>query len=649
MDSLSQKSQITYQRLWPRLEQRCAIQAGAQSQAWAQFEQRLRTNFPALFGLYAGLYADQYDFYYHLEDLLAALAHAWLARPDDLQALDAAREGAPNWYQSNHMLGGVCYVDLFAGNLEGIRSRIPYFKELGLTYLHLMPLFKAPEPENDGGYAVSSYRYVKPALGTMEQLAELARGLRQEGISLVLDLVFNHTSNEAEWAQQALAGDPDAQSYYRIFHDRSLPDAYERTLREIFPDEQRLVKRTASFTYRSEINAWVWTTFHHYQWDLNYANPAVFNRMAEEMLFLANQGVEVIRLDAVAFIWKQMGTSCENLPQAHAIIQAFNACCRIAAPAMLFKSEAIVHPDEVARYIDLGECQLSYNPLIMALLWNTLATREVNLLEQALRERFRLSPGCAWVNYVRCHDDIGWTFSDDDARRLGINGFDHRHFLNQFYTGRFPDSFARGLPFQENPRTGDARISGTCASLAGLEKAIDEDNHNEIDLAIRRILLVHAVIMTIGGIPLIYLGDEVATLNDYSYRDNPAKVGDSRWVHRPAADPERYRRRNDPDTVEGRVFTGLQRLISLRKSQPLFSGNDLQVMNLNHPHVLGYVRSHGGQRALLFANFSEQPQTIPANILRLYGMGTAFTDLLSGESFFLRDLVLGPLGFVCLK
>ena len=239
-----------------------------------------------------------------------------------------------------------------------------------------------------------------------------------------------------------------------------MPDAYERTLREIFPDA-----RAGSFTYRPDMGKWVWTTFYSFQWDLNYGNPAVFRAMLEEMLSLANVGVEVLRLDAVAFIWKQMGTNCENLPEAHMIIQAYNALARIAAPALLFKSEAIVHPDEVARYISPQECQLSYNPLLMALLWESLATREVKLLQHSLAERFSITPGCAWVNYVRVHDDIGWTFDDAAANRLGINGYDHRRFLNAFYTGRFPGSFAAACPSGEPahgrcPHLGHVRVAG---------------------------------------------------------------------------------------------------------------------------------------------------------------------------------------------
>ncbi len=602
---------------------------------------RLEEHFPPLFNLYYRLYASRYDFFYHLEDLLVTLAKMWLARPVDLQALDETRELNPTWYQSNQMLGGVCYVDLFAGNIGGLRQKVPYFKELGLTYLHLMPLFRAPDGENDGGYAVSSYREVNPALGTMSELADLARTLRQNGISLVLDLVFNHTSNEHTWALKAIAGEPDYQDYYLMFPDRAMPDEYERHLREIFPGEH-----PGAFTYFPEVGKWVWTTFHSYQWDLNYANPEVFNRMAEEMLFLANNGVEVLRLDAVAFIWKQAGTNCENLPQAHWIIQAFNAAARITAPALLFKSEAIVHPDEVAMYIHPDECQLSYNPLLMALLWDALATRKTGMLSQALRERFSIHHSSAWVNYVRVHDDIGWTFSDEDAARLGVNGYDHRKFLNAFYTGRFEGSFARGLPFQENPKTGDARISGTCASLAGLEKALREETAAEVELAIRRILLIHGVILTIGGIPLIYLGDEIGTLNDYSYLDDPDKADDSRWVHRPYADWAKYDLRSDPPTVEGRIYQGLQRLIELRLNQPVLAGQEMQVIDTGSPHLLGFARLAADRRLLVFANFSESEQTLPANLMRLYGKGYCYRNLLSGELLPAGGIRLSALDFL---
>jgi amylosucrase len=642
---LEHQAQKSLQRILPRVEQALKKNISKDLRGWEQFTARLHKNFPGLFELYLQIYHGQYDFFFHLEDLVTSIARSWLNRPLDLRELDEAREKNPLWFQSNQMLGGVCYVDLFAGDLKGVKSKIPYFKELGLTYLHLMPLFKVPENENDGGYAVSSYREVHPPLGTMKQLAALACELRQAGISLVVDLVFNHTSDEHIWAERAKAGDEDFMDFYRIFPSREMPDRYGQNLRDIFPEQ-----RPGSFTFFPELfngnGGWVWTTFHSYQWDLNYANPAVFNRMAEEMLFLSNQGVEVLRLDAVAFIWKQLGTGCENLPEAHALIRAFNAVAQIAAPALIFKSEAIVHPDDVVKYISPDECQISYNPLLMALLWNTLATRQTNLLSQALAKRFTLHPETAWVNYVRVHDDIGWTFSDEDAAQFGINGNDHRRFLNEFFRGRFGGSFARGLPFQENSFTGDCRISGTCASLSGLEKALHEEGANEVEFAIRRILLIHGIILTVGGIPLIYLGDEVGTLNDYTYRDDPSHERDSRWVHRPRADWEKYAKRNDPATVEGRVFQGLKKIIGLRKQHKAFAGGELEIIPTENEHILGFMRTHAGKRAIIFANFSEETQSVSGRILEQYSVHGK--KRLHGKSKILsqNDLAIEALDFL---
>ncbi|MCK6583628.1 MAG: alpha-glucosidase C-terminal domain-containing protein [Anaerolineales bacterium] len=640
---LERNSHKLLRSILPRVEADLKRLIARDLQGWQQFTSRLNKTFPSLLALYAELYGDRYDLAYQLEDLVASMARSWFNRPLDLRELDDARERDPLWFQSNQMLGAVCYADLFADDLDGIRRKIPYFKELGLTYLHLMPLFKSPEGENDGGYAVSSYREVNPALGTMKELSSLARELRRAGISLVLDLVFNHTSDEHLWAERAKQGDEDHMDFYRIFPDRDLPGRYQQNLREIFPEGD--AGAFSSFIIRKKEH-WVWTTFHSYQWDLNYANPAVFNRMAEEMLFLANQGVEALRLDAVAFIWKQLGTNCENLPQAHMLIKAFNAVARIAAPALIFKSEAIVHPDEVVKYVSPDECQVSYNPLIMALLWNSLATRKTRLLSQALATRFKLPQGTAWINYVRVHDDIGWTFSDEDAAQLGINGYDHRRFLNEFYRGRFPGSFARGLPFQENPSTGDCRISGTCASLAGLEKALHEEGEKEVELAIRRILLIHGIILTVGGIPLIYLGDEIGTLNDYSYRDDPARERDSRWVHRPRADWEKYKRRKNPHSIEGHIYHGFRTLIELRKVHKVFADGEMEVIPTENEHVLAYMRTYAGKRAVVFANFSEVPQPIMRRVIEQYSI-TSLKKLHGRNHVSPKNtLVLEPLDFV---
>jgi amylosucrase len=629
--------QIILSYLLPTLEQ-----ALGADQHKTVFLARLRAYFPAIYALLNVLYGDRDDFIPQLQAILNTLVQVHLERSAELRALDTAREHDPNWFQSHRMMGAVCYVDLFADNLAGLRAKIPYFKEIGLTYLHLMPLYKAPEDNSDGGYAVSDFRSVNPALGTMEELADFMTELRANGISPVLDFVFNHTSDEHEWAKRALAGDPMYQNYYFMFPDRTLPDQYERTLREIFPEAA-----PGSFTFRQDVGKWVWTTFNHFQWDLNYRNPAVFNAMMGEFLFLANQGAEILRLDAVAFIWKQMGTACENLPQAHMIIRAFNALTRVVAPSLLFKSEAIVHPAMVASYIDRQECPISYNPTMMALTWEALATRDVRLLRHSMSRRFDIPEDCAWVNYVRVHDDIGWTFADEDAAELNINGYNHRQFLNQFYIGKFEGSFAAGVPFSYNPITQDMRISGTCASLAGLEQAEQVNSPELRELALCRILMIYSVALSAGGIPLLYLGDEIAMLNDYSYEDDPHKAADSRWVHRPHMDWERAKTRGDEGTDAGRVFTGLQRLIAIRQRTPVFGGHEMLFFDTGSKHVLGFIRS---KQVAVLANFSEQTVKINPAVLAAYGVRGAQIDLVTDSGVDVAGgVTLEPYRFVWLK
>ncbi|MEQ9028481.1 MAG: alpha-amylase family protein, partial [Aggregatilineales bacterium] len=614
------EAQRTLSRLLPRIEP-----VLSDPEDYRIFLTRVHDYFPRIFALLHDLYGNRYDFFYHLEQILLTTARSFAERSEDLRALDARRESDPAWYTSEAMVGGVAYVDLFATDIEGIRQKIPYFKELGLSYLHLMPLYRAPGVNSDGGYAVSDFRKLNPQLGTMAGLNKLAAEFRRNGISLVLDFVFNHTSDEHQWALNALAGDDEYQNYYYLFDDRTLPDQYERTLREIFPDQA-----PGNFTYLPAIGKWAWTTFNNFQWDLNYQNPATFNAMLGEMLFLANQGVEILRLDAVAFLWKQMGTACENLPQAHLIIQAYNALTRIAAPSMLFKSEAIVHPRDVATYISLEECPISYNPTFMALIWEALATREVKLLRHSMSKRFDLPEGTAWVNYVRVHDDIGWSFADEDAIEVGIQGFDHRQFLNQFFLGIFPGSFSTGLSFGYNPNNQDMRICGTTASLAGLEKSLEVGEKHAIEYAIRRILMIHSLIISAGGIPLIYLGDEIATLNDYSYKNDPGKAQDDRWVHRPRFNWNRAELRTDSATIEGRIFQTFKHMIHVRKRTPQFGDGSTLFFDTQNPHVLAFSRN---TEVLVLANFSEFEQMLQSDVINAYfSLTPTMTDLLTGDT-----------------
>ncbi|MFP4165587.1 MAG: alpha-amylase family glycosyl hydrolase [Opitutales bacterium] len=634
---LAYEAERSLRRIRPRILEK--IEAAETSAHGAErleetLELRLKEHWPQLFRLLYRLYGEYYDFFYYLENILLTAVDCWLTRSEELLQLDLRRENDPGWYLSEKMVGASLYVDRFAGDIKHLREKIPYLKDLGITYLHLMPVFATRTGNNDGGYAISDYRSVDPGLGTMDELRELAKELRKVGISLVLDFIFNHTSDDHEWAIRAQEGEREYRDYYYIFKDRTIPDQYEQHLREIFPAARR-----GNFTWHSGLKRWVWTTFNSFQWDLKYANPEVFRAMAAEMLFLANTGVEILRLDAVAFIWKRMGTSCENLPEAHCLIQAFNSLCRIAAPSLVFKSEAIVHPDEVLRYIGRDECQLSYNPTLMALLWESVATRETKLLEQSLARRHNLPVDTNWVNYLRGHDDIGWSFDDEDARAVGIHPPDHRDFLNRFYTGRFPGTFASGVPFQHNEDTGDMRVSGTMASLAGLEQALERRDPVLTEMALRRIRMLYGVLCSIGGIPLIFAGDEWGMLNDYNYINNPEIAGDTRWVHRPKMDWSVLEELNRKGSAKGRIFSELEQIFEVRKKNYALTGNRMRLLPTSNPHVLAYLRWHDANVLVVIANFSEYEQEIGIREIRTEGLGRFVKDLFAGNIFSTHDPV----------
>jgi amylosucrase len=522
--------------------------------------------------------------------LVAAAAAAYRDREPDLHRLDVARSLRPDWLQQPSMVGYAAYTERFAGDLAGVRRRIPYLQELGVRYLHLMPVLRPREGDNDGGYAVADYRSVRPDLGTMEDLRELARSLRAEGISLVLDLVLNHVAREHAWAQQARAGSVRHRDYFVHFPDREMPDAYERTLPEVFPDFA-----PGNFTWDPDMAAWVWTTFNEWQWDVNWANPEVLLEYAQIVLFLANAGVEVLRLDAIAFLWKRVGTTCQNQPEVHAITQVLRAVARLACPAVAFKAEAIVGPSDLVQYLGQGThhgkvSELAYHNTLMVQVWSMLATHDVRLAAEALGTLPPAPAYSAWICYVRCHDDIGWAIDDGDAAAVGLSGPAHRHFLSDWYSGSYPTSPARGLVFQANPETGDRRISGTAASLLGVESA---ESVREVEAAAERILLAHAIVFGWGGVPVIWSGDELATPSDSTWAREPGHGGDNRWAHRPRLDWETATERRDPQTLAGRVFGGLAHLARVRAALPhLHAGVPSEVLAVDDWGVFATWRRH---------------------------------------------------------
>lgn len=612
------------------------------------FKSRVEANFPQLFAQLHHVYSEHYDFYYFLQQLLKIMQASFKKRKPILKKKDKQRLLTPDWFKDEKMLGMACYVDLFAGDLQHLHKKIPYLNSLGITYLHLMPLYKSPEGDSDGGYAVSDYREVDTKLGTMTDLESLGEALSKAGINLVLDFVFNHTSDQHDWAMRAKQGDQEFQEYYWMFNNKDIPNQYEQSLREIFPQVRR-----GNFTWDKQSQKWVWTTFNSFQWDLNYSNPAVFNAITDEMLFLANVGCDALRLDALAFIWKEMGTDCENQPKAHALIKAFNCCLKIVSPSVVFKSEAIVHPDEVAKYIHKDECELSYNPLLMALIWNSVATRKTKLLTKSMQKSFAISPDCAWVNYARCHDDIGWTFDDNVAAQIGINSYDHRYFLNQFFTGRFEGSFAKGVAFAENPATGDCRVCGSLASLSGLEQGIELNDALLTENAVKRVLLIHSVILAIGGVPLLYSGDELGLLNDYNYAEDPSKAHDERWVHRIAVTDSDVSLARDETTPFYKIAKGLENMIKVRQQNTIFGAARTDILEVENEHIFSFRRkqneiSEDKSELIALCNFSENTQLVDMAFMKPTCdsplVNTAIDLLTQTEYVDITDvLALGPL------
>ena len=601
------------------------------------FYTRLGANFYAIHSLFYLLYGARSDFKEQMVSLVETLAQRYIERAPSLRKSDLAREKDYNWFLSQKWVGMALYCDRFADDLKGLRANLPYLQELGVNILHIMPMLDCPPEHSDGGYAVRDFYRIDPRFGTTGDVEALAATLKKRDMLLVLDVVVNHTSNEHEWAQQARQGNKKYQDYFFVFDDRETPDIFEETMPEIFP-----LIAPGNFTWDAEMGKWVMTVFHSYQWDLNYRNPAVLIEMIDIILYWANQGADILRLDAVAFLWKKMGSVCQNEREAHLLLQLMKDCCQVTAPGVLFIAEAIVAPSEISKYfgedaINAKECEIAYNATLMALLWDAVATKNTALLNQGIKSHPIKLERATWLNYVRCHDDIGLGFDDHDVRLAGYDPAMHRRFLVDYFTGRFPGSPARGLPFGENPKTGDARISGSLASLVGLEAALESQDAAAIDDAIKTIVLLHGVILSFGGIPLLYYGDAIGALNSLEYLADSSKAADNRWMNRSNFDWNKAKKRHQTGTVEQRIFSALKKLIVLRKETTAFADRDnRQLLDVDTPNLLVFSRvdpSNSRNRVLVVANFNVEAQMLPSDTLRSNGFlqPDAMKDLCTGE------------------
>ena len=604
------------------------------------FDRRLARHYDELKWLYCELYhGDLKAFDY----FVTMIRRSWADRKADLRAQDARREADPDWYRRRDLLGMMLYTNAFAGTLNGVREKLPYLEECGVNYLHLMPLLESPKGRSDGGYAVSDFRKVEPELGTMEDLEQLADACREKDISLCLDFVMNHTSEDHEWARKARAGEPGYRDRYFFYDNWDIPREFEKTVPQVFP-----TTAPGSFTWLPDCQQVVMTNFYPYQWDLNYANPMVFNDMTENLLYLANRGIDIIRLDAVPYIWKELGTNCRNLPQVHTLVRMMRMVCEIVCPSVLLLGEVVMEPAKVVPYFgtpDKPECHMLYNVTTMATTWHTLATGDVSLLRHQMDVVSALPRDFLFLNYLRCHDDIGWGLDYPWLREhFGTDEVAHKKYLNDWFTGRWPGSESRGELYNDDPRLGDARLCGTTASLCGVEAAVYEKDPFKLERSIACDLMLHAWMLTQSGIPVLYSGDEVGQLNDYSYHQDEEKQADSRYLHRGAFQWDLAQLRHDPDTRQGKQFTGLRRLEQLRAEEPAFDARaDVWTFDTGSPHVLGVGRWYNGRKLIAMFNFSQEFVTVSSP------EAGAFDELIYGGHFDdLSHVELYPYGFVWL-
>ncbi len=564
--------------------------------------------------------------YYHhpqrdvaFKQLIDVIIDAYISRSKELKERD--KNKPKDWFLSNGLAGMSLYVDRFCGSLKNLSDKFSYLQSLGINTLHLMPVFESPSTESDGGYAVSDFRKTDERFGTLKDLQNVQKRMQKEDMYLMLDIVLNHTSRQHEWARKAREGDAFYKDFYYFFPDRSMPDWYEKTLPDIFPESS-----PGSFNYVEELNQWVMTVFHHYQWDLNYRNPFVLVTMIDTVFFYANLGVDILRIDAPAFIWKELGTTCQNLPQAHTLLQLIKQCVSIATPGVALLGEAIVAPHQIMRYFGTGnyvarECDFAYNATDMALQWDALATGDTRVLLAAQHELLKKPYGTSWITYTRCHDDIGLGFDDYMIEMAGFQPYYHRRFLKDYYSGKWNNSPARGALFSVNEKTGDARISGSLASLCGLEKAVNENDKDAIKESINKIILMQAHSFFIGGLPMIFYGDEVGYLNDYSYLNDAAKSYDNRWMHRPVIDWNKNAKAEENGTIEQAVFSATQKLLQIRKKLPVITDkNNLTWLTPHNIHVSGYMRAWDEKRVYCLFNFTNEKSYITWYAFKEHGM-----------------------------
>lgn len=550
------------------------------------------------------LYGGHPGFANWLVSLRAVVDAAVAGRRKDLQAWDASHA---RWWRRAATVGYSTYVDRFGGTLTGVAGRLDYLQALGVTYLHLLPLMKPRAGESDGGYAVADFEDVNPALGSLDDFKALMDEARSRDVQVVVDLVCNHVADDHRWALGARAGEARYRDFFHLIADEAEVRSWEAHLLEVFPDTA-----PGNFTWSDEVGAWVWTSFYPYQWDLNYANPDVFLAMTSTLLNLANMGVSGFRLDSTGFLWKQQGTTCRNLPQVHKVLAAWRALLSMVAPGVVLKAEAIDRLEEVLPFFgspEEPECDLAYANGVMAGAWASVALGSAQPVRSLIEAAATRPEQGAWINYVRCHDDIifsGLTPHVSPERQ----GEAAARLI-----GEGPSGFGRGEIFQVFG--GVPSLNGMAASLCGL----DTDAHGEA-----RLRLLYGLCFALDGTPVIYMGDEIGLANDDDYRSDPERAAEGRWLQRPAMDwtlADGAARGFGPSARIHAVMTAYARI---RARHPGFADPSPVRVDEGQPDsVLGLRRGADEGGLQILANFSDRPVRARVDLKQ------PWVDLLGGD------------------
>ena len=557
--------------------------------------------------LYIELYNNEFTF----SRLCDNMEKAYSKRSADLKKLDKVREEDKQWYKSPDMVGTMIYADDFADTLSGVQKKLGFVQKLNINMLHLMPFLDSPKAASDNGKAVSNYKKIRSDLGKMEDLKSLAQACHRKNICICSDFIMNHTSSSHIWAKKAQNGEGEYMSRYFFYDNPDIPNSYDLTVPQVYP-----ATAPGNFTYIPEIDHFVMTTFYPYEWDLNYSNPKVFNEMVNNLLFLANQGIDMFKLKDISYIWKEIGTNCRNLKQVHTIIRMLRIITEVVCPGVLLMGDAEGSLEDIVSYFgteDKPECHLVIDKDASDTIWHTMATGNCKLIKRRLDKVNTVSKDNIFVNYLRSFDPIDWRLDYDILKEDEIDPAAHRKYLNDFFTGKITEGIAYGEIVNDDPIVMEDKLEGSVMALCGLKTVSASLDDSSIETAIRKIILLYAYLMMEAGIP---------------------------WVH--CADIK-----TDPKTnsIRGRLFNELCKLESLRQNERVFNFYaDKWTLDTWDEGTLAMGRYFEGQKVIAVFNFTEYDRVAWVN-----ENDGEYEDMITGQRMDASGINVPAYGFYLLK